>query len=457
MFLARAGLPVKLGPRWVGTRWLATTKLLMNDAPTFRYKTRRRKSEEQLAAEAEQKRVEEAKKSGSKFKLWGAIASTHDFNKKLTKWYIAMYVAFLLYGYYYFGKMYNAEQERKDLLDKRDSGAPLSEYERLRIRELSGDRIRTIDKAKLEAYHKLKEEYNAKLKKCQTEEEREALGPFDPQPADIDEIVDLTAEKSVLPARDLSSFYDTLAPDYDKEIGSEEFWTGMSRKRQWLMSHCRGDVLEVASGTGRNTKYIQPKKISSYTFLDPSEKMMAVAYDKFQEDWPNFKKVKFVVGRAEDLIKMSEESKEPVKYDTIIETFGLCSEEDPVQSLKNMKDLLKVGGRIVLLEHGRGSYDLINNRLDKEAQRHSDKWGCRWNLDIGELLDSAGLEVTVEKRSHLGTTWSIVAKRPGDVIEYEELGFIDKYLGTKKTKNLDSSLGPNNAFGAAKEDSKEPN
>ena len=35
---------------------------------------------------------------------------------------------------------------------------------------------------------------------------------------------------------------------------------------------------------------------------------------------------------------------------------------------------------------------------------------CRWNLDIGELIDEAGLDITKEKRAHFSTTWMVVVK-----------------------------------------------
>lgn len=208
------------------------------------------------------------------------------------------------------------------------------------------------------------------------------------------------------------------------------------------MKHCKGDVLEVASGTGRNIEYFDPTAVSSYTFLDASKKMMDVCYDKFHEKWSKFKKVKFVVGKAEELVELSTTRKsvdsKAFKYDTIIETFGLCSHQDPVKALKNMRELLKPGGRIVLLEHGRGKYDFINDILDKRAHKHSEKWGCRWNLDIGELVDESGLEITEEHRAHLGTTWMIVCKRPEDVLETEEMTFSERYLFPRRT-NTDSS------------------
>ncbi|KAG7877629.1 hypothetical protein KL905_004442 [Ogataea polymorpha] len=397
--------------------------------PEFRFKTRKVKTPEQLRAEEEQRKYEEAINSGSWIRKYGAIVDTFEFNRKATKYYLALYLVFFVYGIRYFRKLYERDVEKKELLEKRDSGAELSEWEKLRLRELSGDLIRTSDMAKLKAYHELREEW----KKTHTSPDDH----FNPKPEEIEHLLDTSYEECILPPKDLTDFYDNVAEKYDSEISTEEMLSFMGSKRKWLMSHCKGDVLEVACGTGRNIKYLDPTKIESYTFLDTSAKMMRVTYDKFTEQWPNFKKVKFVVGKAEDLLELQGDKQ--VKYDTIIETFGLCSHQDPVKALKNMMKLLKPGGRIVLLEHGRGSYDFINKQLDRRAHKHSETWGCRWNLDIGELVDASGLEITQEKRSHFGTTWTIVAKRPGDVLEFDELSFLEKYFIARKT-NLDSSL-----------------
>ncbi len=41
-------------------------------------------------------------------------------------------------------------------------------------------------------------------------------------------------------------------------------------------------------------------------------------------------------------------------FDTVVDTFGLCSYDDPVSVLKEMARCCKKDGKILLIEHGRG-------------------------------------------------------------------------------------------------------
>lgn len=387
---------------------------------------RRKKTPEELAEEQYEKDL----KSDSWIVRWGAKVRSKKFQKKMTWYYIGCYILFLLFGYKYMRGVYYKDKELKEIASRQQENKS-TEYDTLREKELTG-KLRRRDELKLEQYAKLKEEGVENFEDVKIEVESQNA-----------------ANKAILPARDTTPFYDVKAEEYDSEINWEEKMVLMGRRRKWLMKHCTGDVLEVACGTGRNVKYLDMTKIHSITFIDSSAKMVEIANKKFREYFPKYKNVAFVVGRAEDLVDLAQnkssksnilvkdvddkkvevtEASRNIKYDTIIEAFGICSHEDPVKALKNFAALLKPGGRIVLLEHGRGEYDFINNILDNRAGKRLETWGCRWNLDIGEILDDSGLEITEEKRTHLGTTWCIVAKRKDDAKKKEEIGFIEKYF-----------------------------
>ena len=124
------------------------------------------------------------------------------------------------------------------------------------------------------------------------------------------------------------------------------------------------------------------------------------------EDHPKYMSHKFLVQSALDPIVSP-----PAGFDTVVQTMGLCSTPDPVRLLRQMGSVLRPEtGRILLLEHGRGNHEWINNKLDYHAPHHADKFGCWWNRDIKQIIDDSGLEVVELKRYHFGTTWWVELK-----------------------------------------------
>ena len=194
---------------------------------------------------------------------------------------------------------------------------------------------------------------------------------------------------------DVADRYDSIAIDYDDKIEWDEWFLGMNSKRKSLLKHAHGDTLEISAGTGRNLNYYDSSLIKQLVLSDLSINMLQEA------------KAKIPIGLNTSLHIMDARNI-PVPdntFDTITQTFGLCSIHDPVSALKEMKRVVKPGGSILLLEHGKSHYDWLNTTLDKLDKDHSNSWGCHWNRDIKTLVKEAGLEVTEEKRYHLGTTY----------------------------------------------------
>ncbi|KAI7903365.1 uncharacterized protein BX663DRAFT_508366 [Cokeromyces recurvatus] len=207
---------------------------------------------------------------------------------------------------------------------------------------------------------------------------------------------------------DTSPIWESVAKKYDQEIGWDEIVMGVVLLRRWLVSKAKGNVLEVSTGTGRNFDYYKSDQIDSITFTDRHGSMLNEAKQKYLDYYKDkFHQAFFETSNVEEV--------KDKKYDTIIDTFGLCSCSDPVEALVQLADSCKSDdSQILLLEHGRSYYDWLNRLLDSNVDKHVTKWGCWWNRDIMNLFNDERVKQRVEvvkmSRWHLGTTYYIIAK-----------------------------------------------
>ncbi|KAJ1558173.1 hypothetical protein HK405_014256 [Cladochytrium tenue] len=260
--------------------------------------------------------------------------------------------------------------------------------------------------------------------------------------------------------------FDGMAGEYDDAVGWDEWLMGLHRRRREVAGLAKGRVLEVAAGTGRNLEFYRGREgeIEHLTVTDSSEAMLRRAYARVAggkgkgknngkggsglEGMPplRFSLVDVValgkrleeqkgqsgtaLGEAgfrrdagpellQQKQRRSGQEEEVVGgFDTVVDTFGLCSMSDPVSGLRGMAGLLRPGGQLVLLEHGRigghGGFaawwplgraaSLVNEALDRTAPGHARRWGCWWNRDVEELVARAGLRAKRVRRFHFGTT-----------------------------------------------------
>ena len=137
-----------------------------------------------------------------------------------------------------------------------------------------------------------------------------------------------------------SKFYDALMAPFEK--------IKLKQLRKPLIASLRGKILEIGAGTGNNMEYYS--KGVDLTFTDISKEMV----EKEKKRANRFEiKAEFSVMPAEKL-KFKNNS-----FDTVVATLVLCSVDDPVKALREMKRVCKKGGVIVLLEHVRSSNEYI--------------------------------------------------------------------------------------------------
>lgn len=203
--------------------------------------------------------------------------------------------------------------------------------------------------------------------------------------------------------------YANLAKNYDWEVFFAESLF-MNSKRKRLLSKSSGSVLEVSAGTGRNLSYYPPSAVTSLLLTDKSKDMLQKAWEKRKNS-----SVKALDFKVEDATRLEMENE---SYDTVVQTFGLCSVDDPLLLLHEMQRICKKDGQILLLEHGRSKetsfpHYLINSFLDKSVLKHAENFGCWYNRDIEELVRQSGMQVVQIERFHFGTTVQIVARPKG--------------------------------------------
>lgn len=203
--------------------------------------------------------------------------------------------------------------------------------------------------------------------------------------------------------------HDFLAPKYDKLIATDEVVAGVDKFRVKLGERAQGSVLEVAVGSGRNFSSYGDS-VTSITATDYSKEMLKQASIKASKV-----PVKFVQSDAHDLSATFSDE----RFDTVVDTFGLCSFEDPVYVLQEMQKVCKPDGQILLLEHGVSNSRWMRKFMDKKATKHAHSWACIFNRDIEGIIEKSGLVVQSIERRHFGTTYFIVAK-PSPVFHGEE-------------------------------------
>jgi SAM-dependent methyltransferase len=143
-----------------------------------------------------------------------------------------------------------------------------------------------------------------------------------------------------------------------------------------------GDVLEVGFGAGLNLPHY-PGTVRSLTGLDPMrglDRLLAgrVAAAPFP--------VSRVVLPAHEGLPFPDGC-----FDCVVTTWTLCSMPRPEAALREMRRVLRAGGRYLFLEHGASDDPGIarwQRRLNPLQRRLGG--GCRLDLPVGDLVEGSG-------------------------------------------------------------------
>jgi SAM-dependent methyltransferase len=133
-----------------------------------------------------------------------------------------------------------------------------------------------------------------------------------------------------------------FALTYDRQIAKAER-AGLRALRERLLADASGDVLEVGGGTGANLLCYGPA-VRSLTITEPQPPMLRRLERNVRTRHPDARVLR---APAEDL-PFDDNS-----FDTAVSTLVLCGVDDQPRALRELRRVLRPGGRLLFIEHVR--------------------------------------------------------------------------------------------------------
>lgn len=168
------------------------------------------------------------------------------------------------------------------------------------------------------------------------------------------------------------------------------------KRRSEIVPRARGDVLELGCGGGLNQQFYDVASVCRFSGIDPHEGLLDNARDAARaKGW----QVDLRAASGEDLPFPSS------SFDAVVCTYTLCSVSDPARVLSEVRRVLKPGGELLFLEHGRAP----DSRIAKWQMRIEPVWkrmagGCHLTRPIGAALRGAGFDVEPLGQGYLPKT-----------------------------------------------------
>ena len=131
-----------------------------------------------------------------------------------------------------------------------------------------------------------------------------------------------------------------FALTYDRQMAKTEK-AGLRAFRERLLAGASGDVLEIGGGTGANLPCYGPA-VGSLTITEPHAPMLRRLERRAGEQRPS---ARILRAPAEDL-PFNDHS-----FDVAVSTLVLCGVDDQPRALRELRRVLRPGGRLLFIEH----------------------------------------------------------------------------------------------------------
>jgi len=184
-----------------------------------------------------------------------------------------------------------------------------------------------------------------------------------------------------------SRFFASTYDRFSKK--SEE--AGLAEMRSSLLAGASGDVLEIGGGTGANLGYYGPA-VKSLTVTEPEPPMLKRLQRKAHEQ---NSQATVLRAHAEDL------PFEDATFDTVVSTLVLCGVDDQPRAVRELRRVLRPGGRLIFIEHVRSDDPRTAKRQDRMNPLNRFLVCCDCNRPTLDTIRSTGFEVTELEQTEL--------------------------------------------------------
>jgi ubiquinone/menaquinone biosynthesis C-methylase UbiE len=154
--------------------------------------------------------------------------------------------------------------------------------------------------------------------------------------------------------------------------------------RRRVIGAAEGRVLEVGIGSGLNLP-LYGSNVRAVIGLEPSPELMRMARER---DAEAAVPIEFLEASAE-AVPLDDAS-----IDTVVTTWTLCTIPDAPRALAELRRVLKPGGALLFVEHGRAPESGVawwQDRLDPLWRRLAG--GCHLNRKIDDLISGSGFRL----------------------------------------------------------------